>query len=80
MEKFNSACNCIAFLGKSTNKYELQRMAYRKIGEKFGLSARMAMRAILRVVETRKGAQNALHSSIFDLRGAIPVDTWFQRT
>jgi len=72
MEAFNSACNYLASLGKHTNKYELQRIAYREIREKYGLSAQMAIRAISKVVETWK--TNPESTPKFELRGAMQYD------
>ena len=72
MEAFNSACNHLASLGKYTDKYELQRVAYREIREKYGLSAQMAVRAISKVVETWK--TNPESTPEFSLRGSMQYD------
>jgi len=72
MEAFNSACNYLASLGKHTNKYELQRIAYREIRERYGLSAQMAVRAISKVVETWKTHPESTPK--FRLRGSMQYD------
>jgi putative transposase len=72
MEAFNSACNYLASLGKHTNKYELQRIAYRELRERYGLSAQMAIRAISKVVETWKTHPETTPE--FKLRGAMQYD------
>jgi putative transposase len=72
VEAFNSACNHLASLGKHTNKYELQKVAYREIREKYGLSAQMAVRAISKVVETWKTHPESTPE--FKLRGAMQYD------
>jgi len=72
MEAFNSACNYLASLGKHTNKYELQRIAYREIREKYGLSAQMAVRAISKVVEAWKTHPESTPK--FRLRGSMQYD------
>jgi len=72
VEAFNSACNHLASLGKHTNKYELQKVAYREIREKYGLSAQMAVRAISKVVETWKTHPESTPK--FRLRGSMQYD------
>jgi putative transposase len=72
VEAFNSACNYLASLGKHTNKYELQRIAYRELRERYGLSAQMAIRAISKVVETWKTHPETTPE--FKLRGAMQYD------
>jgi len=72
MEAFNSACNYLASLGKHTNKYELQRIAYRELRERYGLSAQMAVRAISKVVETWKTHPESTPK--FRLRGSMQYD------
>ncbi|MDP7974737.1 MAG: transposase [TACK group archaeon] len=72
IEAFNSACNYLVSLGEYTNKYELQRIAYREVREKYGLSAQMAIRAISKVVEAWKTRPES--PPVFELRGAVPYD------
>jgi len=55
--KFNGACNFvsrIAFEKKPLNKVFLQRIVYKGIREKFGISAQLGVRAIAKAVETYK--------------------------
>ncbi len=57
LEAFNAACNWIAqvaFAGRTANKYTLQKLTYREVRERFGLSAQMAVRAISKVSEAYK--------------------------
>jgi IS605 OrfB family transposase len=57
MHRFNQACNFvapIAFKYRTANKMRLQPLVYRKLREKFGLSAQMAIRAIAKVCEAYK--------------------------
>jgi putative transposase len=72
MEQFNSACNYLISLGRCTNKYELQKKAYRELREKFGLNAQLAIRAISRVVETWKARPESPPE--FEPRSAITYD------
>jgi len=62
--KFSEACNFvskIAFEKKLFNKVFLQRIVYRDIREKFGLSAQLAVRVIAKVVETYKTDKATIH-------------------
>jgi predicted transposase len=72
MERFNSACTYLASLGKCTNKYELQKKAYRELRERFGLNAQMTICAISRVVETWKARPESPPK--FEPRSAITYD------
>lgn len=57
MHRFNEACNSIAetaFSIRSANKVRLQKIVYRDIREKFGLSAQLTIRAIAKVAEAYK--------------------------
>ena len=54
MSQYNKAANFVAenaFKLKIANKYQLQRLLYRKIRELFNLSAQFAIRVINKVVE-----------------------------
>lgn len=54
VERFNVACNWltgVAFDKQCSNRIELQRIAYRDIREKFGLSAQMTCLCVRRVCE-----------------------------
>lgn len=57
LHRFNEACNFIAeeaFIKKSANKMTLQKIVYRPVRDKYGLSAQMAIRAIAKVCEAFK--------------------------
>jgi IS605 OrfB family transposase len=57
MYRFNQACNFVApvaFKLRTADKMRLQSLVYRKLREKFGLSAQMAIRAIAKVCEVYK--------------------------
>jgi putative transposase len=57
MERFNAACDAlaeVAFAHRCANKVELQKLAYKDIRDRFGLSAQMTIRAIPKVTEVYK--------------------------
>lgn len=57
MERFNTACSAItevAFKQCTASKYKLQKLVYRDVRERFGLSAQMTVRAIAKVCEVYK--------------------------
>jgi putative transposase len=57
LEAFNAACNAIAgvaFAEHSASKFDLQKLVYYDIRERFGLSAQMCIRAISKVAEAYK--------------------------
>jgi putative transposase len=57
VERFNAACNWlagVAFEHQLSNRIELQRIAYRDVRERFGLSAQMTCLCIRRVCEAYK--------------------------
>ena len=57
VEQFNEAAEWlagIAFERKSANKVALQKIAYRELRDRFGLSAQMAVRCIAQVCESYK--------------------------
>jgi len=72
MEQFNSACNYLVSFGRCTNKYELQKKAYKELREKFGLKAQLAILAISRVVEVWKARPESLPK--FEPMSAITYD------
>lgn len=75
MERFNTACNAIAeiaFRERTANKIRLQKLVYRDIRERFGLSAQMAVRAISKVAETYK--RDKSKKPVFRPHGAIVYD------
>jgi len=75
MERFTEACNSIAetaFQNRVANKYALQKLIYRQIREKYGLSAQLTIRAISKVVEAYKRDKRVKPS--FEPHGAIVYD------
>lgn len=57
LEAFNAACNYaadVAFTNHTANKFHLQKIVYRDLRDRFGLSAQMAIRAISKVVDAYK--------------------------
>jgi IS605 OrfB family transposase len=57
VERFNEAANWlagVAFEHRCANKIELQKVAYRDLRERFGLSSQMAVRCIAQVCEAFK--------------------------
>src|SRR5262245_44357187 len=57
VERFNEAANWlagIAFERRTANKLLLQRLAYKDLRERFGLSAQMAVRCVAQVCEAYK--------------------------
>ena len=57
MRRYNEACNYVAdkaFSLKISNKFQLQKILYRDIRERFGLTAQFAIRIISKVVEAYK--------------------------
>src|SRR5262249_53453690 len=57
LERFNEAANWaagIAFEHQCSNKIELQKIVYRELRERFGLSSQMAVRCIAQVCEAYK--------------------------
>ncbi len=62
-KRYNEACNFVAstaLILKLRKKYKLHREAYRVLRECFGLGSQLAIRIILRVVEsnTSQGIQH----------------------
>jgi putative transposase len=75
MKCYNSAANFLAqkaFELKLANKYELQKLFYREIRERFNLSAQFAIRVISKVVEAYK--KDKSRQPHFRLNGAIQYD------
>jgi putative transposase len=75
MERFNEACDHIAnvaFEKHLPNKVALQKLVYREVREKFGLSAQMTVRAISKVVEAYK--LNKAVKPKFKPQGAMVYD------
>ncbi len=75
IRRFNAACNAItevAFRERTANKIRLQKLAYRDVRERFGLSAQMTIRAISKVAEAYK--RDKSKKPIFRPHGAIVYD------
>jgi len=75
MHTFNKACDFIAetaFSIRSASKFKLQRIVYRQVREKFGLSAQLTIRAIAKTCEAYKRDKNI--KPTFKPEGAIVYD------
>jgi IS605 OrfB family transposase len=75
MAAFNSACSGIAefaFQNRTANKVRLQKLVYRDIRSKHGLSSQLTIRAISKVAEAYKREKNVKPS--FRKDGAIVYD------
>lgn len=75
LETFNAACNAIAdvaFAQRCANKIALQKLVYRDVRQRFGLSAQMAIRAIAKVVTAYKRDKSI--KPIFRPHGAMTYD------
>src|SRR3990167_5080809 len=75
IERFNAAANWLA--GKAfsiglANKVELQKLHYRELRSRFGLSAQMAVRCIAQVVEAYK--RDRRERPKFRKHAAMPFD------
>jgi putative transposase len=78
VERFNEAANFaagVAFGRKCANEVELQKIVYRDLRERFGLSAQMAVRCIAQVCEAYKRDRSI--RPVFRTDAAMPHD---QRT
>lgn len=75
IEQFNAACDWLAgeaFAAQCADNRALQRMHYRALRERFGLSSQMAVRAIAKVCEVYK--RDRSKRPTFRPRGAVPYD------
>ena len=75
MNQFNRACNFIAGIAhgnRTANKMRLQKLIYKEVREKFGLSAQMTIRAIAKVCEAYKRDRSIKPQ--FRLDGAMVYD------
>lgn len=75
MCRFNEACNFVAgvaYEDRTANKMRLQKLVYREVRARFGLSAQMAIRAIAKVCEVYKRDKNKKPK--FRLNGAMVYD------
>jgi cystathionine beta-lyase family protein involved in aluminum resistance len=73
--RYNEACNYVAdkaFSLKISNKFQLQKILYRDIRERFGLTAQFAIRIISKVVEAYK--RDKTIKSTFRELGSIQYD------
>ena len=78
VERFNEAANFaagVAFERKLSNKVELQKIVYRDLRDRFGLSSQMAVRCIAQVCEAYKRDKSI--RPVFRPHAAMPHD---QRT
>jgi IS605 OrfB family transposase len=75
VERFNEAANWaagIAFDLRCANKINLQKIVYRDLRERFGLSAQMAVRCIAQVCEAYRRDQSI--PPVFRPHAAVPYD------
>jgi putative transposase len=75
VERFNEAANWaagVSFDRKLSNKIELQKVVYRDLREKFGISAQMAVRCIAQVCEAYKRDKTIRPE--FRPHAAVPYD------
>ena len=75
MEQFNEACNHISetcFKEQSASKFNIQKLVYHEVREKFGLSAQLTIRAIAKTCEAYK--LNKKIKPIFRKHGSITYD------
>lgn len=75
MRRYNQACNYVAdkaFSLKISNKFQLQKILYRDIRERFGLTAQFAIRIISKVIEAYK--RDKTIKSTFRELGSIQYD------
>ena len=75
IERFNEAANWLAqnaFARKLSNKFALQKLYYKDLRERFGLSAQMAIRCIAQVVEAYKRDKSVQPS--FRPTAGVPYD------
>lgn len=78
VERFNAACNWlagVAFVHQCSNRIELQRLTYREVRDRSGLSAQMTCLCIRRVCEAYKRDKSI--QPVFRPHAAMPFD---QRT
>lgn len=75
MEVFNDSCNDIsrtAFDNGFPNKYELHRLVYYSVKDKYRLPSQLVVRAISKVAESYKADRTRIHE--FDRHGSIIYD------
>ncbi len=75
MKQYNIAATFLAeqaFKLRTANKYELQKLFYRQLRERFGLTAQLAIRVISKVVEAYKHDKTT--KPVFRELGAIQYD------
>ncbi len=75
LEAFNAACNWIAlvaFREHTANAFKLQKLVYREVRSRFGLSAQMTIRAISKVSDAYK-RDKSIHVE-FRPHGAMTYD------
>ena len=75
VERFNEAATwlaAVAFDRKLANKFELQKLCYAELRQRFGLSSQMAIRCIAQVVEAYKKDKDKRPK--YRRRSAMPFD------
>jgi putative transposase len=75
VERFNEAANWVAGIAfdlGTANKINLQKVVYRDIRERFGLSSQMAVRCIAQVCEAYKRDKTV--RPVFRKHAAVPYD------
>jgi IS605 OrfB family transposase len=75
LERFNEAANWaagIAFEHRCSNKFNLQKLVYSDLRERFGLSAQMAVRCIAQVCEAYRRDKSI--RPVFRAHAAMPYD------
>jgi putative transposase len=75
VERFNEAANWgsgVAFKHKVSNKIDLQKIVYRDLRERFGLSSQMAVRCIAQICEAYKRDKSI--RPVFRPHAAVPYD------
>jgi putative transposase len=75
LESFNAACNfvaALAFQERCVSKFRLQKLVYRPVRQRFGLSSQMAIRAIAKVCAAYR--RDRAKRPVFRPHGAMPFD------
>src|SRR5262249_45529412 len=75
LEQANAACDYIsqiAWDAKTFGKFQIQKLVYGDVRERFGLSAQLALRCIAKVTDAYKLDKKVQRT--FKLYGAVPYD------
>lgn len=76
MEKFNAACTYtakVAYQGKTFKQFDLHKLTYKELREKYDLSSQMAVRAIAKVADAYKVGKRSKRT--FQQHGAAVYDS-----